>query len=157
MTDKKRTKQQAESIQSETLFRYKGISEFSRFFILSSQPSILFVYNADSGLFNLVADIGHKIFSPSTYSCDLCQLTHGVFKEREAWKSFIETLDLPIEFLHRDEFIKSGLFSDTLPAILYREGNELSTIFDREKLASFSDVDDLVTALRNELARRELL
>ena len=48
MTDKKRTKQKAESIQSETLNRYKGISEFSRFFILSSQPSILFVYNADA-------------------------------------------------------------------------------------------------------------
>ena len=157
MTDKKRTKQQAESIQSETLNRYKGISEFSRFFILSSQPSILFVYNADSGLFNLVADIGHKIFSPSTYSCDLCQLTHGVFKEREAWKSFIETLDLPVEFLHRDEFIKSGLFSDTLPAIFYRESNELTTIFDRDKLADFSDVDDLVTALRDKLARRELI
>jgi len=104
-----------------------------------------------------VADIGHKIFSPSTYPCDLCQLTHGVFKEREAWKSFIETLALPVVFLHRDEFIKSGLFSDTLPAIFYREDNELSTIFDRDKLASFSDVDDLVAALRVELARRELL
>ena len=124
---------------------------------MSSQSSILFVYNADSGLFNLVADIGHKIFSPSTFSCDLCQLTHGVFKEREAWKSFIETLNLPVEFLHRDEFIKAGLFSDTLPAIFYRQGNELSMIFDRDKLASLSDVDDLIAALRDELARRELL
>jgi hypothetical protein len=124
---------------------------------LSSQPSILFVYNADSGLFNLVADIGHKIFSPSTYSCDLCQLTHGVFKERGAWKSFIETLNIPVEFLHRDEFIKSGLFSDTLPGIFYRKEDELNTIFDRDKLASFSDVDDLVAALRDELTRRELL
>ncbi len=29
--------------------------------------SIVFVYNADSGLFNALPDIAHKTFSPATY------------------------------------------------------------------------------------------
>ena len=30
--------------------------------------TLLFVYNADSGLFNTMADIGHKLLSPETYA-----------------------------------------------------------------------------------------
>jgi len=72
---------------------------------MSTRPPILFVYNADTGLFNTMADIGHKIFSPQTYSCDLCALTHGYFSERGQWREFIEQLDCDCEFLHRDEFV----------------------------------------------------
>jgi hypothetical protein len=43
--------------------------------------SLLFVYNADSGVFNLVTDIAHKIFSPQTYACQLCCITHGNFED----------------------------------------------------------------------------
>ena len=46
--------------------------------------SLLFVYNADSGFFNTLADIGHKLFSPATYPCQLCAITHGVLAERGA-------------------------------------------------------------------------
>ncbi len=66
--------------------------------------SLLFVYNADSGFFNTLADIGHKLFSPATYPCQLCAITHGVLAERGAWRDFVAALDLPSEFLHRDQF-----------------------------------------------------
>ena len=69
-----------------------------------SGTSLLFVYNADSGFFNTLADIGHKLFSPATYPCQLCAITHGVLAERGAWRDFIGALDLPCEFLHRDQF-----------------------------------------------------
>ena len=42
-----------------------------------SRVELLFVYNADTGLFNTVADAAHKILSPSTYSCNLCKVTYG--------------------------------------------------------------------------------
>ena len=71
---------------------------------MSGRPALLFVYNADSGLFNTLADIGHKIFSPSTYQCDLCMLTHGYFRERQEWRDFVEGLPLSCRFLHRDQF-----------------------------------------------------
>ena len=57
---------------------------------MNSENRLLFVYNADSGLFNTMADIGHKIFSPQTYSCLLCALTHGYFRERDEWRRFVD-------------------------------------------------------------------
>ena len=35
------------------------------------RKSIVFVYNADSGLFNMVTDTAHKMLSPDTYECNL--------------------------------------------------------------------------------------
>lgn len=83
-----------------------------------SQPQLLFVYNADSGLFNTLADIGHKLFSPATYPCALCAITHGLLAERAEWRAFIESLGAGCEFLHRDQF--HARFPDievALPAI----------------------------------------
>ncbi len=67
-------------------------------------PSLLFVYNADSGLFNTLADIGHKLFAPDSYPCDLCALTHGYLREKAQWRRFVEELGVPCQFLHRDQF-----------------------------------------------------
>ena len=85
---------------------------------------LLFVYNADSGVFNTVTDIAHKIFSPETYACPLCELTHGYFQIRGEWKAFIESLLLPCEFLHRDEAQRNYALTDAeLPAV-YRKTND---------------------------------
>lgn len=65
---------------------------------------LLFVYNADSGLYNTLADIGHKLISPGTYQCQLCSLTHGYLRERDAWRDFLEGLPATCEFLRRDQF-----------------------------------------------------
>jgi len=83
-----------------------------------TQPVLIFVYNADTGFFNLVSDIAHKMLSPETYACNLCKITHSNFGMREEWKSFFAELDAELEFLHRDEFIKKFRMEDmTLPAV----------------------------------------
>ncbi len=56
-------------------------------------------------------DSAHKIISPATYDCRLCELTYGVFKENEEWIRFRESVSqnypyLQLEFLHKDEFAK---------------------------------------------------
>ena len=76
---------------------------------------LLFVYNADGGLFNTMTDIAHKIFSPETYACQLCALTHGYLHERRAWREFIETLPCPCMFLHRDELQQRYPQLETVP------------------------------------------
>ena len=63
------------------------------------EDRLIFVYNADSGLFNTLTDIAHKVLSPDTYACNLCSITHGYLKERRKWRNFIRTLDHPVEFL----------------------------------------------------------
>ena len=85
------------------------------------RSTLVFVYNASSGLANTLLDIGHKIVSPQTYSCNLCALTHSTFSMRDEWKQFVAQLNCPIEFLHRDELDEQyGLRDAPLPAIFLK-------------------------------------
>lgn len=88
------------------------------------ERGLLFVYKADSGLFNTVTDIAHKLFAPASYACRLCQLTHGYFTMREEWGGFLRGLGLPCEFRHRDELGgEPGVDAAQLPAIYrWRDG-----------------------------------
>ena len=69
---------------------------------------LVFVYNADSGLFGTATDFTHKILSPSTYRCRLCALTYGNFTIKDEWKSFIAQLPFSITFLHKNDFMKTS-------------------------------------------------
>jgi hypothetical protein len=62
------------------------------------KPVLVFVYNADSGVFNTLSDIAHKIFSPETYACNLCALTHTNFGMRGEWKRLLKRLVCPSNF-----------------------------------------------------------
>lgn len=85
---------------------------------MEQEHGLLFVYKADSGLFNTVTDIAHKIFSPDTYQCALCKLTHGYFEMRDEWKGFIEQLGVPTEYRHQDELEGlAGIDPQQLPAV----------------------------------------
>lgn len=84
---------------------------------------LIFVYNANSGKLNAWLDSAHKIVSPKTYQCRLCDLTYGIFKENEDWARFRESVitthpDLQLEFLHIDEFEKK-YWSKWLPKYKY--------------------------------------
>lgn len=108
------------------------------------RPALVFVYNADSGLFNTLTDIAHKVFSPATYQCHLCELSHGHFTMREEWEAFIQGLHLEGEFLHRDEFIK--LFGNRhidFPAIFIRNGPELDLCVDASTINLCDSIDEL--------------
>lgn len=114
---------------------------------MSTQPSktqLIFVYNADSGLFNTMADIGHKIFSPSTYACDLCALTHGYFSERKAWRTFVESLPIDCIFLHKDEFQAQHPAVDVqYPVIFLKTEEQLKVCVSARSLADCKQLDDL--------------
>lgn len=118
------------------------------------RPRLLFVYNADSGLFNTVADIAHKILSPSTYACNLCALTHGHFKVREDWVNFLNTLDAECDFLHRDEFhAKYGRADIALPAIFEMTTGEPMLFVDAATLNACTSLYQLSSILLQRLRR----
>jgi hypothetical protein len=123
----------------------------------AQQPRLVFVYNADSGLFNTMADIGHKIFSPKTYACDLCALTHGYFSERREWRTFIESLTIPCEFLHRDEYLRACPEQKDLayPIVLLVNENEQHICLSREDLAACKNLETLKQAINGCLAIKE--
>ncbi len=118
-----------------------------------SRPKMLFVYNADRGVFNAMADIAHKIFSPESYECALCNLTHGYFRERAGWKAFVEGLTADCEFLHRDEFRRRYPNSEQrLPAVFrVGENGELEPLLDAERLDSIGDASELQRVVREHL------
>lgn len=113
---------------------------------------LIFVYNADSGYFNVAADIAHKIFSPSTYPCSLCDLTYGIFKIRPEWDEFVQQSPVPFEFLHKDEF--HATYPDwrhlPLPTVLRADDSgaltEVVTATQLNDLQSISQLKSLVLA-----------
>jgi len=97
---------------------------------------IIFVYNANSSLFAQVTDYAHKVISPDTYQCNLCQLTHGNMGMKKEWKDFVQKLPYESEFLHKDEFVKLyPNFRDTsFPAIFKEENGQISQLTSSEEI-----------------------
>lgn len=119
---------------------------------MKAKTSLIFVYNADSGVFNTLSDIAHKIFSPETYACNLCALTHTNFGMRADWKQFIETLGQPVEFLHGDELKTCyGIENPVLPVVFKKTGENLETLLDTEAINECRDVTELKELLLDKL------
>ena len=118
-----------------------------------SVPQLIFVYNADSGLFNTLSDMAHKLLSPDTYACNLCALTHGHFGPRREWTAFLKSLDIPCTFLHHDEFIRQyGLEDIALPAVFVADGPVLEVCIDADTLGQCRSLDELKALIADRLA-----
>ncbi len=116
------------------------------------KPDLIFVYNAESGLFNTLTDIAHKIFSPQTYPCNLCALTHSNFGMRAEWKQFVESLDRRVEFLHADELkTRYHLENLSLPAVLQKSDGTLETLLGAASINACRSIDDLKRTIINKL------
>ena len=85
---------------------------------MPSSTTLLFVYNAKSGLLHGAMDFVHKIVSPSTYACSLCGLTYGNLGMKKVWAAFVASLPLPVLFAYPDtwaEYVDEPL-TEALPA-----------------------------------------
>ena len=117
------------------------------------KPFLVFVYNADSGLFNTLTDIAHKVFSPETYSCNLCAITYGNFGIRTEWKEFLETLDADLEFLHRDELAERyAIAYAELPAVFLKTGDALEPWIVKAEIDACSSVEELKSLVAGKLS-----
>ncbi|NTU58341.1 MAG: GTPase [Chlorobiaceae bacterium] len=113
--------------------------------------TLIFVYNADSGPVSGLLDLGHKILSPSTYQCSLCSLTHGPFTEKEAWKEFRQSVGMPMEFLHRDEFESKYDLKFEYPVILKKNSN-IEILLTKGEIDTIADLDELILAVKKEIS-----
>jgi hypothetical protein len=112
---------------------------------------LIFVYNADSGLFNAAFDALHKVVSPRTYACDLCRLTYGPTRMKKEWKRTLEELPLETAFYHRDEFRARYDRDDALPAV-FVERDRLEVLLSAEELGRLSSLEELRLRLREKVA-----
>ena len=117
-----------------------------------AERTLLFVYNADTGLFSVVTDYAHKILSPKTYPCNLCAITYGNMGMNKKWKEFIARLTVPIEFLHRDEFLKRYKLEDTqLPAAFIKRGESISMLITHSEINECTSVKDLMNLVAKKI------
>lgn len=111
---------------------------------------LIFIYNADSGLLNTVKDFWHKALRPSTYQCNLCQTTMGAFGAKKEWKSFINTLDIETEFLHKDEFLEKYNVNDAkYPSAYLLKNGSLALLITQEemnKVETITGMEELVSS-----------
>ncbi len=119
------------------------------------QNTPIFVYNADEDYFSQVTDYLHKVFSPKTYACNLCSLTHTNFGMRSEFKEFIKSFD-NIEFLHKDEFYRKYTEhkNDKLPAVYTVNADDkskLSVLINRDEINKINNLDELITLIKTRI------
>ncbi len=113
---------------------------------------ILMLYNADSGLASAALDSLHKLFSPSTYTCRLCELGFGLAGMKAAWRETIEALPHPVAFLHRDEWQAANPGNPTpLPAILLQTETGTQTLISAADFAEITSLEALQALLAARL------
>lgn len=115
---------------------------------------LIFVYNADSGLFNTLADIAHKVASPQTYACTLCALTHGHFSMRKAWRRFVENSHVNMRFYHRDEFTQRyPEISEPLPAIFLETASGIRPFISKAQLEPLDNVQQFIELMDQAMGK----
>ena len=121
---------------------------------------LLFVYNARSGTKNAIWDSLHKVFSPSTYDCNLCDITYGLMAENRLWKRFRERSNMAMSFLHKDEFQNrypnKFVKSVTFPIVLVENGNGLETFISTTELNALNSAKELIGLIQERKDKMSL-
>ncbi len=116
---------------------------------------LVFVYNANSGKRNAVIDSMHKVFSPTTYDCKLCDITFGVISENRTWKKFRKQSTDQMTFLHKDEFAKKYAskfgYKFEFPIVLIETHNGLEVLVSTQELNAMKTAHGLVRLLKERL------
>lgn len=127
-----------------------------------SDPKLICVYNADTGLIEALKHAVQKQLFPENYPCSLCALTYGAVSMRGDWKAYWQKLDAQVAFYHRDDFTQDypmlgtgGAREVTLPAILISEnGEEPGILIRADELNVMPDVNALMERMDELLKER---
>ncbi len=118
----------------------------------NSPDKIVFVYNADSGRRNAILDSLHKVLQPSTYNCNLCDITFGILNEKKEWKEFRTAYKGDMEFLHKDEFQKAYAskfgYRFSFPIVLAEVSGIFEVMIGTEELNSLPDATTLIDLIK---------
>ncbi|MDA0524526.1 hypothetical protein [Methanococcoides alaskense] len=120
-----------------------------------SENTLIFVYNADSGLINEMKDYVHKVVSPSTYGCNLCAITYGNTGIKDEWRSFVDDLGIPVKFFHKDEFHETySEKGSSFPCAYLENSNKVDLFISSGEINNCNTLEELmslVTLKINEL------
>ncbi|MEM7585673.1 MAG: hypothetical protein AAF560_19950 [Acidobacteriota bacterium] len=118
---------------------------------------LILVYNADRGKLAAMLESARKLLGAA--GCSLCQITHGLAGEKDAWQDCRTELGVAIDHLHRDELSGPirGVVGDRLPCVVAETDDELHLLLDPDALASCRGrVDDFRDRLVEAVTGRGL-
>jgi len=120
-----------------------------------SNTTLIFVYRAERGIFNTLSHTMHRVFSPATYECRLCQFTSSAFGMLRLWKEYLETRSEAKVFYHRKEFTADfPEMTEDPPLILAsRQGDPRpQVLLYQADIESCADLNELILKLEHALA-----
>jgi hypothetical protein len=123
--------------------------------MIDAASRLILVYNADSGLLNMVKDAVWKVARPATYPCSLCALTYGWVAMHGRWRQFLDRLPQTKVFHHKDDFAAAFPAADVaLPAILLAApGDAPDVLVSAAELDSLPDLATLIALVETRLSR----
>lgn len=123
----------------------------------SPQSRLILVYDADSGMLNMVKDAVWKVVRPSTYLCSLCALTYGWVSMHGSWRRFLDRLPHTKVFHHKDDF--SAAFPGqqvALPVILLAPADDAPQVLvSAAELDALPDLGALIALVEARVAERQ--
>ncbi len=119
---------------------------------MSSEKSLIFIYNANSGIISSVKDLWHKILRPSTYDCNLCMQTFGTISMKKDWKKFINNLNIDVEFLHKNDFKKKYKITDAkYPSAYVKKNVSLELLITKNEMNNVKSLDEMEALVSSKL------
>jgi hypothetical protein len=123
---------------------------------MATDRTLHFVYNVDGTPLALAMDFVHRITSPETYPCKLCDVTYGRFLKKGEWRRFLEGLPLRTAFHLRNTFYRR--FPEhartPLPAVfLQNPDGKLIPLIRADALNAVTDLQELQELLLKKLER----
>ena len=116
----------------------------------------MFVYNEDSSPISVVMGFAHRLVSPATYECTLCDLTYDRFTMKGEWRRFLDRLDVPATFHFRNRFKADHpeRAGDRFPMILYiDDAGQLVPLVTADRIEAATSLAELESAVVIALAR----
>lgn len=112
---------------------------------------LIFVYNADKDALNALIGYAHKVFSPSTYPCELCNLTHSNIGERRIWKDFRMSQHVTMSFIYKAEFNERFNITTNLPVVISILNGIETVVLTKEEMAALANANELMHAIRTKM------
>ena len=115
------------------------------------------VYNADSTRRGELSYwIGARL---GRAHCSLCDITHGLVRERPAWTTCRSALPVPFDTYHRDDQPDAvrATIGDNTPAVVAETVDGIVPLLDSAELADCrASLEALVQAVEQKLAKNQL-
>lgn len=96
------------------------------------------VYDADS---TLIGEVSYWLGARfGRTHCSLCELTHGLFTQKNEWKTCTKELSVPFQTFHRNDAPSEILqtINENFPAVLARTSTGVSIVLTKEDLEEFN-------------------